>query len=255
MNKEGNDFGLPHSQVSSLDRNGSLRSLKSDNSGAGSPLSKLRLVKQGSFGSEKSTKSKSPGVSTRSLYVGGAQSPKSKAKKRSSLRSQKEKTTRYSPSILLPNRQFQPCNHTVLVVSSDKMLHLQVENTLKDHGYNILHCSEDSLSAISMLESVKSKLIITELDQEKMGGFELLHLFCTTDHTCNTPIILLADPPGDSESMEKCLAIESVVDVLWRPVNATMLHNKVKMCFERNWLRSLTNTLTSSLKLSLKKNE
>lgn len=90
---------------------------------------------------------------------------------------------------------------TILTVDDSKTIREMVGFTLKSNDYNVLE-AEDGEAALTLLQSQKPDLIITDVNMPKMDGITLIRRLRDQSDFKTIPILLLTTEHTDEKKAE-----------------------------------------------------
>lgn len=119
----------------------------------------------------------------------------------------------------------------ILVIDPEKCIRDSLGNVLSSAGYKVI-LSDDSKSALEILESEKIALVITEVSLDGMSGVDLLHYI--QNHYTGVDIILTASYPD--LSLASMVLNNGAYDLLSKPFHSYDILLAVKRAFEKRKL-------------------
>ena len=87
---------------------------------------------------------------------------------------------------------------TIITVDDSRTMRDMVSYTLKEAGYNVLE-AEDGQHALSVLNSQKADVVITDLNMPNMDGIELIKSLRAQNDYRATPILMLTTESDDAK--------------------------------------------------------
>jgi len=120
-------------------------------------------------------------------------------------------------------------NINVLVVDDFSTMRRIVKNMLRQLNYNNILEADDGSTAVSILQSKKVDLIISDWNMPKMTGIELLRYVRQTESIKDTPFILVTAEAQQDNIIEAAKA--KVSNYIVKPFTAETLSEKIEKVF------------------------
>ncbi len=118
---------------------------------------------------------------------------------------------------------------TILVIDDFSTMRRIVKNMLRQLNYNNILEADDGSTAVSILQSKKVDLIISDWNMPKMTGIELLRYVRQTESIKDTPFILVTAEAQQDNIIEAAKA--KVSNYIVKPFTAETLSEKIEKVF------------------------
>ena len=137
----------------------------------------------------------------------------------------------------------------ILVADDMKAPRQSLVRLLKHLGYEVVE-AENGLEAMTIAESRRIDVILSDIEMPLCDGFELLRRLKANDDTRDIPVIVVSGL-DDTDSVIRCIEL-GAEDHLAKPYNSLMLQARVRASLERKRLRDHEITYLSRVaKLTL----
>ncbi|MBW2090783.1 MAG: response regulator [Deltaproteobacteria bacterium] len=117
----------------------------------------------------------------------------------------------------------------ILVVDDFSTMRRIIKNILRQLNFNNIVEADDGSTAVSILQSRKIDLIISDWNMPKMTGIELLRYVRQTDGIKDTPFILVTAEAQQDNIIEAAKA--KVSNYIVKPFTAETLGEKIDKVF------------------------